>query len=450
MEILNDEVIYLIDKLNENGFEAYVVGGAVRDYLLKREINDIDLTTSAKPDDIQRIFSCDKTLDLGKKYGTIKVRVKEDGNFYEITTFRTEKNYDGRKPREVKFSKSLEDDLTRRDFTINAMCMDKKGNIYDFFLGREDLRDKIIRVIGDANLRFSEDYLRLIRGVRFATELNFTIEDESKKAIKAYASNLEKISAERIRAEFDKILLSDYPSLGMNLLLRTGLLTYIFPELVKMAGFDQKNPFHKYDLWTHTMRTLEGMPRDLELRLSSLFHDIGKIYTQTIKSDGTASYYNHAKISAEICNKSLKRLKYPNRTVEAVCMLVNMHMDSMNKYSEKRVKRLLNKLGEERLKKLFQLHKSDIRAMGSNDERLFENLNDGYKIMDEILLKGDLFEKGKLAINGRDIIDLGFSQGKIIGIILEDISNRVLDGDIPNEKKFLIDYINERYKKWIK
>lgn len=446
MEILNDEVIYLIKKLNENGFEAYVVGGAVRDYCLKREINDIDLTTSAKPDDIQRIFSCERTLDLGKKYGTIKVQVKENGNFYEITTYRTEKNYDGRKPREVKFSKSLEDDLTRRDFTINAMCMDIKGNIYDFFLGRKDLKGGIIRTIGDANLRFSEDYLRMIRGVRFASELNFTIESESEKAIIANASKIGKISAERVRTEFDKILLSDYPSRGMNLLLSVGLLPHIFPELVKMAGFDQKSPFHKYDLWTHTMKTLEETPRDLELRLSSLFHDLGKIYTQTLKLDGTASYYNHAKISAEICNKSLKRLKYPNRTVEAVCLLVNMHMDSMNKYSEKRVKRLLNKFGEERLKKLFKLHKSDMLAMGNGDERLLDNLNDGYRIMDEILLKGDLFEKRKLAINGRDIIDMGFSQGKIIGVILDDITNRVLDGNLPNEKKFLINYINERYR----
>ena len=434
---------HILEKLNNEGYEAYIVGGAIRDIKLNKKVRDIDITTSRLPKEIKEVFRDYKTIDIGSEYGTIVVVY--EGEPIDITTFRLEKDYDGRRPRHVEFSRNLLDDLKRRDFTINQLIMDSEGNIFDYFGGLKDLEGKVIKAIGNPHERLQEDYLRILRAIRFACQLDFSIDEDLMKAIIEKKEGLRSISIERINEEFSEIMVSDNPKYGLNLLMDTGIIDVILPEISPMKDFNQRTPYHSMDLWNHTLEVVANVDSDLELRLAALFHDIGKLYTQEIDEFGIAHYYNHARVSRDVTEKILKRLRYSKKTIGHVLDLVNMHMDSMNPYTKKRVKRLLHRYKEEGVRKLFKLHKSDMDSVGIKKEGAYNNLNLAEAYLDEIIENEEAVDKDSIDINGQDIIDLGFKEGKIIGIIIDNVTERILDEKLENKKSEILEYIKGRY-----
>lgn len=430
----------LVKRLEDAGFETYLVGGAVRDKLLGKEIHDIDLTTRARPSDIMRIFSDLKLIDIGKKFGTIKVIYKSKE--YEITTFRAESSYkDKRHPGEISFSNTVEEDLKRRDFTINAMA-ERKGQIVDLFSGKKDLSQKIIRAVGNPYERIEEDYLRALRAVRFATVLDFSIEKNLKDAIKNKASNLEEISKERIRDEIDKILLSDKPSRGIRLLDELNLLTYIFPEVKKMKGFDQHSSHHNLDLFDHSMKVLDLSPKNLKTRMAALFHDTGKVQSFFLDENGEGRFFGHQDISKEIIEKRLKELKYPKKFIENTSLLVQRHMDNTNTYTKKSVRKLLRKVGDENIYDLFDLQRADVLSTVHDNT---ENISNAEIILEEIINSDTPRKKDQIDFSGHDLIKMGFKEGKELGIILNEVYNLVMDEKLANKKNEISKYIKNKY-----
>ncbi|MDU1315622.1 HD domain-containing protein [Anaerococcus hydrogenalis] len=431
---------YLSKRLENEGFETYLVGGAVRDRLLGKEIHDIDLTTRARPNDIMRIFSDLKLIDIGKKFGTIKVIYKSEE--FEITSFRSESTYkDRRHPEKISFSDSIDEDLKRRDFTINAMAF-RNGELIDLFGGQKDLQSKLIMAVGNPYERIKEDYLRAIRAVRFATILDFEIESELKKAISQMASHIEDISKERIRDEVDKILLADNPSRGIRLLDDLNLLEYIFPEVKSMIGFDQHSSHHNLDLFEHSMKVLESSPKNLKTRMAALFHDTGKIDTFFIDKNGEGRFFGHQEISEKIIRKRLKTLKYPKKFIENTALLVERHMDNTNTYTKKSVRKLLRKVGEENIYDLFDLQKADVLATVHDNT---ENIILAKKLLEEVLNSDVPRKEDQIDFSGKDLIELGFEQGKELGMILKEIYSLVMDEKLINKKSEIIKYIKNKY-----
>lgn len=438
---LDTQTKLILERLENNGFEAFVVGGYVRDALLGTIGSDVDITTNAKPYEIQEMFSDFTTVDVGLSFGTITVII--DKSSYEITTYRLEKAYiDGRHPQKVEFTKDIIEDLRRRDFTINAMAYNPKIGLLDYFDGVKDLESKILRTVGKPWVRFEEDFLRMLRAIRFATRFDLVIEPDVMEAIINKASNIKRISNERINVELSKILLTDFPVRGMKLLHESGLLEYILPDLDKCVGFDQRTIHHAYDVFEHTMKVLENTPKDLELRLAAIFHDVGKIYTMHIGDDGMGHFYGHDKVSQEIVSKELKRLRYDNKTVENVSILVGKHMSAMNPYTDKSVKKLIRNIGEENTKKLLILQRADILA--TNNPEFTDNIDLGESILERVITEEEVLFRNQIAINGGDLIKMGYKQGVEIGQILELITNLVSDNELDNDRKKILEYINER------
>lgn len=431
--MMNKEEV--LRRLENSGYEAYLVGGFVRDKLMGRISSDIDIATKARPNEIKEVFRDSKIIEVGKAFGTIKLIA--DGNEYEITSFRSDGTYkDKRRPDNISFSDSIYEDLKRRDFTINAIAL-RNDEIIDPFDGKSDISKKIIRAVGNPKERIEEDYLRALRAVRFATILGFKIDTDLKEAIKEKSSNLSYISAERQRAEFDKILLSDNPARGIRLLAEVDLLDKILPEVARMIGFDQQSPHHNLDCFEHTMKVLENVPKDLETRLSALFHDTGKPDTFFLDENGHGRFFGHQKISEDLAKNRLKTLKYPKKTIEEVGFLIGRHMDCANLYSEKSVARLLRKLGEETLRRLFDLQEADILATVHDD---ISNIESGRKFLDQILNEDKALSRADLAINGKDLIDLGFEEGKAIGYVLDELFRAVFEEELTNDKDILLDF----------
>ncbi|WP_058989813.1 CCA tRNA nucleotidyltransferase [Anaerococcus rubeinfantis] len=430
----------LVKRLEDEGFETYLVGGALRDKLLERKIHDIDLATRARPSDIMRIFSDLKLIDIGKKFGTIKVIYKSKE--YEITTFRSESSYkDKRHPGEISFSNTIEEDLKRRDFTINAMA-ERKGQIIDLFSGKNDLSQKIIRAVGNPYERIEEDYLRALRAVRFAAVLDFSIEKKLKDAIKNKAGHIEEISKERIRDEIDKILLSDKPSRGIRLLDELNLLAYIFPEVNKMKGFDQHSSHHNLDLFDHSMKVLDLSPKNLKTRMAALFHDTGKVQSFFLDEKGEGRFFGHQDISKEIIEKRLKELKYSKKFIENTSLLVQRHMDNTNTYTKKSVRKLLRKVGDENIYDLFDLQRADVLSTVHDNT---ENISNAKIILEEILNSNTPRKKDQIDFSGHDLINLGFKEGKELGIILNEVYNLVMDEKLANKKDEISKYIKNKY-----
>lgn len=428
----------VLKRLEEKGYESYLVGGYVRDKLMGRASSDIDIATKARPDEIKEVFKDYKVIEVGKAFGTIKLIA--DRSEYEITTFRADGSYkDKRRPDGISFSDSIYEDLKRRDFTINAIAL-RNDEIIDPFDGKSDISNKIIRAVGNPKDRIEEDYLRALRAVRFATVLDFEIDKDLKKAIRENASNISYISKERQMAELDKILLSDKPSRGIRLLEEVDLLEKILPEVAEMIGFDQKSPHHNLDLFEHTMKVLENVPKDLPTRLAALFHDTGKIETFFLDENGHGRFFGHQKISETLSKKRLKALKYPKKTIEEVGFLIGRHMDASNPYTEKSVARLLRKLGEDTLRRLFDLQEADILATVHDD---ISNIENARRFLDEILSKEPALSRADLAINGKDLIKLGFEEGKVIGYVLDKLFKAVFEDDLPNEKEILLDFASK-------
>ena len=390
------------------------------------------------PDEILEVFKDYKTIDIGKKFGTIKVIY---GDFeYEITTMRKESSYnDKRHPDKVDFTKDIVEDLKRRDFTINAMAK-RKDEIIDPFDGQADLKKKIIRAVGDPVARINEDLLRSLRAVRFATSLDFQIEENLKKAIKNKASSINEISKERIREEINKILLSNKPSRGIRLLDELGLLEFIFPEVFRTKGFNQHSTFHKDDVYNHSLNVLDKTKANLNIRMAALYHDVGKIDTFFLDENGEGRFFGHQKVSENSLRERLKILKYSNKFIEDTTILVRRHMDNTNTYTKKSVRKLLRNLGEENLLNLFDLQKADVLSTTFSDA---SNIDLGLKILEEV--KNDEIPKNRseIAINGKDLILLGYKEGVELGNKLKEIENLIYDEKLKNNKDDIIKYIKE-------
>lgn len=431
---LPKEVKFILETLEEKGYEAYVVGGAVRDSLLGLEPFDFDLTTNAMPDEIIKTFNkkVDHIYKIGKDFGTISLVI--NGKKIEVTTFRTDGEYlDYRRPEKIEFSKKLVDDLKRRDFTINALCFNKE--YIDLVGGLEDLKKKQIKAIGDPNLRFKEDALRILRAIRFASKLGFTIESETKKALFENKALLKKIAIERIQEEFNKVLLSDNASRYLEEYFE--IFTIFIPELAVFKGYDQSNPHHKDDLLVHTLKVVSLVPSDLVLRLAALFHDLGKPETRKME-DGIARYYGHAKIGTDLTSIILKRMKYPKAVIKDVLILIERHMIRLE---EANLKRLVSRIGLVNTKKLIYLLKADKLSIDRDVSFLNEKLEEVEKLGQEeavISLK-------ELKIDGNDLIKLGYKD-KEIGKVLDFLFSAYLENKVENDKEKLIKYLGDTYE----
>lgn len=427
----------IVEKLEDAGFETYLVGGCVRDELLSRENYDIDITSQARPDEILEVFKDYKTIDIGKKFGTIKVIL--DSCEYEITTMRTENAYDDKRhPSLVYYTDDIYEDLKRRDFTINAMAK-RKGRIIDPFNGKDDLEKKIIRAVGNPYARISEDRLRSLRACRFATVLDFDIDYDLKEAIKS--QSIDDISKERIQDEINKILLAARPSRGIRILDELNLLESIFPEVKNTIGFDQHSSHHADDVFNHTLKVLDKTPPILEVRMAALYHDVGKIDTFFIDENGEGRFFGHQNISEELLIKRLKELKYSKKFIDSTSILVKRHMDNTNTYSKKSIRKLLRNIGEENLINLFALQRADVLSTKHADD---SNINLGLSLLSEV--KDDDIPKNRneIKIGGNDLKDLGFKEGRELGNTLREIENLIYEEKLINNKKDIINYLKER------
>lgn len=437
------EVLFILNKLNEEGFDAYIVGGCVRDKLLGLHPHDYDITTSAKPDEIKRVFKDFKTILIGEEFGTVGVLMNE--TLYEVTTFRIDGKYlNFRKPENVTFSKSLREDLKRRDFTINAMAMDSSGELYDPFGGKKDLDDKILRAVGSPHERIKEDAIRILRAIRFAGRFDFYIEDELFDAISFERKLLKKISPERIFDEFSKMITSERPSYYLLLMDETGVLDVIFPELKRTVGFSQFSPYHDKTLFDHLVCVMDEVKPDLALRLAALFHDISKVDTLSIGEDGRGHFYGHEVLGADLVSEILKRYRVSNKIIDKVTILILDHMKVHSEMTDKALRRQIKRVGRDNVLDLYDLLIADCKCTRIDRDASFiiKRKNRVKELLDEKEMKTEKF----LEINGNDIKALGFKEGKIIGKILKDLENLVLDDPEKNKRDYLIDYIDKNYR----
>ena len=431
---LPESMKIVLNRLEQYGFEAFVVGGCVRDALLHRPCSDWDVTTNALPEEISEVFSEYPQADVGKQHGTVVVVIA--GEPIEITTYRIEGAYqDHRHPSSVSFTSCLEEDLARRDFTINAMAYHPKTGIIDPFFGKRDLQKQQIRAVGQAEQRFQEDALRILRGLRFAAQLTFSIEEDTQTAMRNQQVLLDYLSKERICAEVSKLLCA--PNCVSVLRENAEIFFQILPELRPMQGFQQNTPYHCFDVWEHTLHALEATPLDLILRLTMLLHDSGKPHTYVEDEKGVGHFPGHAKVSVQIAEAILSRLHFDKKTTERVCLLVTHH-DLVMQQEERWVKRQLNRFGEEVFFQLLTVHRSDAAGQSAICRPRFAEYDRCEAIAREIIAQQQCFQLRDLAVTGRDLITLGIPQGKKIGAILEQLLQNVMDGTCTNEKEPLL------------
>ena len=441
--IIPKEVKTILEKLRANGYEAYIVGGCVRDFLLDKEPKDWDVTTNAKPEEIQKVFP-DSFYE--NNFLTVTVQTgSEKLSEVEITTYRLEAKYsDKRHPDEVKYAKTLEEDLSRRDFTVNSMAMDTAKKISDFFGGQADLKKKIIRTVGNPDERFGEDALRLLRAVRFATTLDFEIEKETAAAIKKNSLWIEAVSKERIRDELVKIVAADKAADGIELLRQLGLLKFILPELEENYGVAQ-NKHHIYDCYTHAIKALEYTAKkkfNLHVRLAALFHDIAKPRVKT--GEGVnSSFYNHEVVGAKMTFQILKRLAFSNKDIEKIVKLVKWHMFYYNvdEVSESSVRRLVRNVGPDSIDELLQVREADRIGSGVPKAEPYKLRHLKY-VIDKVAK--DPISVGMLKVDGKNIMDmLDIKPGPRVGQILEALLGEVLEDPKKNTKEMLAEKIAE-------
>ena len=430
---LPDSVEKIIHTLETAGYEAYAVGGCVRDALLGLTPDDWDITTSAEPEEVKALFS--RTIDTGIKHGTVTVRL--NGKSFEVTTYRIDGKYeDGRHPEEVTFTKSLEEDLKRRDFTINAMAVNDRTGIVDLFGGQEDLKAGIIRCVGDPMERFSEDALRMMRAVRFAAKLDFSIEEETKKSISILKDNLRKVSAERIQVELTKLITSNHPEM-MRTLYETGLTSVFFPEWDVAMVCEQNTKHHCFTVGEHTIEVMKHVRNDKIMRLAALLHDIGKPGMKRTDKKGHDHFQGHPQLSDVMADKILRRLKYDNDTIKKVCMLVRYHDErpALNPRSIRRCMREMNLDFDD----LFELKRADIAGQSDymHEEKLAA-VDKFEKLYHENLESGNCTDKKQLAVNGGDLIKAGVDKGPEMGRVMEKLLDDVIDEPSANTKETLL------------
>ena len=426
----------LIHTLQNNGHSAYIVGGCVRDSILGRTPHDWDICTSATPSEMLEIFKDKKIIETGLQHGTVTVVV--NGEPYEITTYRIDGIYsDNRRPDTVTFTDKLVEDLRRRDFTINAMAYNDEEGLIDPFNGMEDIKYKKISCVGCAEDRFGEDALRILRAIRFAAQLEFTIMPDTDWEIHKQYKNLENISIERINSEFCKIASSD--DFCVELLLYKDVFSLFIPELKDMFDFPQNNPWHIWDVFGHTIHAVEYCDSDdLVVRLAVFFHDFGKPHSYQDGEDGIRHFKGHGKVSADMTDSIMKRLRFDNETRNNVVELVYYH-DATFEVGKKYVKRWLNKIGEKQFRRLLQVKKADNKAQNLelSSDRIKE-LSEIEALIDEVLQEDECFSLKDLAVNGKDLIGVGYKAGKELGNTLNKLLQLVIDGDCPNEKEKLL------------
>ena len=431
---------FAMKRLQVHGFEAYAVGGCVRDSLLGKEPNDWDLTTNALPHETAACFADHRIIETGMKHGT--VAVLHEGELLEITTYRLDGDYeDNRHPVSVTFSKELRDDLSRRDFTVNAMAYHSDHGVVDCFGGQTDLKNGIIRCVGDPRTRFEEDGLRILRAIRFASVLDFSLEEKTANAIHECRHLLENIAHERIREEFCKLLCGKR---AVSILREFADVVAVFlPELSPSFGFDQKSKYHCYDVWEHTLHALEETTDgDLNVRLGILFHDVGKpdVFTEDAKG---GHFPGHAERSVELTDAALKRLRFDNATRELILKLVKYH-DVPLIPEEKHVKRALLRFGEIGLSALLEIQRCDRLAHHPNYIDLPDYHSQIPKIVEKILAENACLSLKSLAVKGDDLIALGYKPGKEIGEQLQILLDAVIDGALPNDKNVLLEFVRLR------
>ena len=438
--ILPEKVNTIIHTLQEHGYEAYAVGGCVRDSVLGREQEDWDITTSALPEETKALFR--RTFDTGIEHGTVTVLLDKEG--FEVTTYRIDGKYeDSRHPKEVTFTRNLREDLLRRDFTINAMAYNDKDGLVDIFGGMEDLNAGVIRCVGNAVERFSEDALRILRGVRFAAQLGFTIEEATEEGMRKLAPTLQNISAERIQAELVKMLVSPRPDM-----LRTaydlGITKEFLPEFDRLMVTEQETPHHMYNVGEHTLHALMNIRADKVLRLTMLLHDMGKPDYKTVDADGVAHFKKHALKSEEIARTVLRRLKFDNDTIHKVTKLVLYH-DYRMPATARNVRRAMNKIGKELFPLYLEVRRADMLAQSDylREEKL-RNIDETAELYREILQKGQCVTLKELAVTGSDLIAAGMKPGKELGRILEYFLEVVMEEPDRNTKEELLKLLEEQ------
>lgn len=424
----------MIGQINDAGYEAYIVGGCVRDTLLQKEPNDWDITTSATPVQVKAIFK--RTIDTGIQHGTVTVMKRGQG--YEVTTYRIDGAYeDARHPKEVIFTPDLKEDLKRRDFTINAMAYHPDSGLVDPFDGRKDLEAHVIRCVGDPRERFSEDALRMMRAVRFAAQLDYRIEEHTWAAMKELAPSIEKISAERIQTEMVKLLLSDHPE-RFKSFYQCGLTAYFLPEFDRMMTTEQNNPHHCYTVGEHTIHALSYIRAEQSLRLAMLLHDIAKPVTKTTDENGLDHFRGHPERGSRMAEEILRRLKFDNHTISIVKGLVAYH-DRRIEPTERVMRKALHQIGEEYFPALFEVREADTMAQsGYRKEEKLDAIREGFRVYQKIKEEGQCISLRSLAVNGKDLIRVGIEPGQELGMILERMLQDVIQDPSHNTKEYLM------------
>lgn len=437
---LPQTIVTILDTLENHGFAAYVVGGCVRDSLLGLTPADFDLCTSALPEQMEQVFAGQRLVLAGEKHGTVGVCT--DTGVVEITTFRTEGDYrDSRHPDWVRFVGDVEQDLARRDFTVNAMAYSPTRGFADPFGGRQDLENKILRAVGAPEKRFREDALRILRGVRFAVRYGLTVEPETRRAMDNQAGGLDSLSRERVFEELSKLL----PLVtGADLLEFASIMGAAIPELAPTIGFDQHSPHHAYDLYTHVAYVTGAVPGELTVRWAALLHDIGKVSTFTRDETGRGHFYGHAPAGAELAEQVLLRLKAPTRLRHQVVELIGAHMTRLQP-EKKLLRRQLSRLGWEQLERELELQQADMSSKGTAEPGDLEIFQEIRRMLEEIRREDSCLKVTDLAVNGEDLMALGY-QGRQIGERLHWLLEQVLEETLPNDRQALLLAAKEKQK----
>lgn len=436
---LPEQVTLVLNRLENAGFEAFIVGGCVRDHLLQKDPSDYDITTSALPEQIETVFADQRVIETGLKHGTVTVLY--DGFSIEITTYRLEGVYsDHRHPDHVFFTRCLRHDLSRRDFTINAMAYHPQFGLVDYFGGQQDLKNGVIRCVGDASQRFTEDALRIMRALRFSSVLGFELAADTGSAALVCRELLQYVSMERIAAEFVKLLCGrDAARILINF---ADIIGMFIPEILPMNGMQQHNPHHIYDLLTHTAYTVAAIPAEKELRLAAFFHDIAKPACFCLDANGIGHYYGHAQKSAVMTNEILMRLRFDNATCQRVQKLVSWH-DDVIPPEEKAVKRALQKMTPDIFFQLLELKRADAFARNPKLANT-EEIEQLHILAEKILIQQQCFSLKDLAVNGSDLIAYGMQPGKALGQSLHFLLNAVINGQVENNKKALLHFLTQQ------
>jgi tRNA nucleotidyltransferase (CCA-adding enzyme) len=438
-----ENVKLVLNLLEENNHEAVVVGGSIRDALLGIEAKDWDIATSAFPDEVMSIFKFNnyQVIPTGLKHGTVTTLVNNQP--IEITTYRTDGIYeDGRRPSDVKFTMNLKDDLARRDFTFNAIAYNDRLGLIDYFGEIDDLKNGIVKCVGDPNERFGEDKLRILRAIRFAAKYNFKIDKQIIDVM--YANNdISNLSQERIQSEFNQILSSEKPSKWIRLMREKWLLQQIIPEIIYCFEFNQYHPYHDKNVFEHILTVVDNVPAKLELRLAALFHDIAKPKVFTVDDECVGHFYGHADESAIMTEEIMKRMKYSNEQIEKVKTLVSCHMDNCDFLNKRALKCFINKVGVDLLDDLFSLKIAD--RIGCKPPVYFEDIFRTKFACEKILNEQQLLDVKDLVINGYDLMEIGVPKGKLIGEILNYLLDEVLSDEGLNQRDVLLRLANDKY-----